>query len=426
MIAQLLKLDARVLRLGLVAVPVMVALLGWNQVLRPAWQTRQNAAAQLAATRQTIAELPARQAQAAALARETAALDRSLDAPDTTPTHIAGLLDGLARGTGVEMLPIFPGQDTEFEGLRETRYEVEASGGYPQLVAWLAAIETRLANVAIQEASFSRQTARDEVRLRAVLAPKAGGALLLDELTRDAALDFFVMYGSGAGLLGSPGQANYGAANAVLDALAHRRRACGLPGLCVDWGLFADVGLAAGAGRGERLAARGARGLTVEEAHALLPRLLADGAAQVGVVPLDVAAWTSLVPAVRGLMRLAPLVGVAAASGADDDLAAALADATDGRAPRVREALRRRVARVLRLAPDRLVDDVPLTGLGLDSLMGLELKHRLRRDAGVDVPMTELLRDMTVTRLAQIVRERAPGPAVAPTPTADAWTDIEL
>ena len=170
MIAQLLKLDARVLRLCLLAVPAMVALLGWNQVLRPAWQTRQSAAAQLAATRQTIAELPARQAQAAALAREAAALDRSLDAPDTAPTHIAGLLDGLARGTGVEMLPIFPGQDTEFESLHETRYEVEASGGYPQLVAWLSAIETRLANVAIQEASFSRQTARDEVRLRLRLA----------------------------------------------------------------------------------------------------------------------------------------------------------------------------------------------------------------------------------------------------------------
>ena len=267
---------------------------------------------------------------------------------------------------------------------------------------------------------------QDERRLRAVLAPKAGGALLLDELTRDLPIDLFVLYASGAGLLGSPGQAGYAAANAVLDAVAQRRRARGLPGLSVDWGLFADVGLAAGAGRGERLTARGGRSLEVAEAHALLPRLLADGAAQVGVVPLDVAAWTSLVPAVRGLARLALLVGAAPVGEADDDLAAALAEVSgERRAARVDEALRRRVARVLRLAPDRLDVTVPLIGLGLDSLMGLELKHRLKRDAGVEIAMTSLLRDTSVARLVQLVLAQTPGPA-ATASLPDAWTDIEL
>ena len=268
---------------------------------------------------------------------------------------------------------------------------------------------------------------QDERRLHAVLAPKAGGALLLDELTRDTPLDLFVLYASGAGLLGSPGQASYAAANAVLDAVAQRRRARGLPGLSVDWGLFAAVGLAAGAGRGERLTARGGRSLDVAEAHALLPGLLAAGAAQVGVVPLDVAAWTSLVPAVRGLARLAPLVGAAPVGEADDDLAAALAEASpERRAARVHDALRRRVARVLRLAPDRLDDAAPLIALGLDSLMGLELKHRLKRDAGVDVAMTSLLRDTSVARLVQLVLAHTPEPVPAAAPPPDAWTDIEL
>ena len=65
---------------------------------------------------------------------------------------------------------MFPGQQSEFEGMHETRYELEASGAYPQLAAWLAAIETRLGNVAIQEARFTRHPASDAIDLRLRLA----------------------------------------------------------------------------------------------------------------------------------------------------------------------------------------------------------------------------------------------------------------
>ena len=345
---------------------------------------------------------------------------------------IAGWL--AARGAGHLVLLGRAGVTTEAQRIAiaelsvpvtVARVDVAAREQLAPLLATIAASDRPLAGVvhAAGVLADGLLAGLDGERLRAVLAPKAGGALLLDELTRDAPLELFVLYASGAGLLGSPGQAGYAAANAVLDAVAQRRRARGLPALSVDWGLFADVGLAAAAGRGDRLAARGGRSLDVAEAHALLPMLLADGAAQVGVVPLDVAAWTSLIPAVLGLARLAPLIGAAPAT-ADDDLAAALADASAGRAGRVREALRRRVARVLRLAPDRLDDAAPLISLGLDSLMGLELKHRLKRDAGVDVAMTGLLRDTSVARLVELVLARTPEPAGAPPP--DAWTDIEL
>jgi NAD(P)-dependent dehydrogenase (short-subunit alcohol dehydrogenase family) len=76
-------------------------------------------------------------------------------------------------------------------------------------------------------------------RFTQVMGPKIGGASNLDALTRERALDFFVLFSSGSSLLGSPGQANYAAANAWMDALSHRRRAEGLPATAVSWVLGA-------------------------------------------------------------------------------------------------------------------------------------------------------------------------------------------
>ena len=85
----------------------------------------------------------------------------------------------------------------------------------------------------IDDAALASQ---DWPRFERVLRPKVGGALNLDRLTRVDRLDWFVMFSSAASLLGSPGQANYAAANTVLDIIAHQRRRLGRPALSVDWG----------------------------------------------------------------------------------------------------------------------------------------------------------------------------------------------
>jgi amino acid adenylation domain-containing protein len=76
-------------------------------------------------------------------------------------------------------------------------------------------------------------------------SPKALGAWHLHELTKTMALDFFVLFSSGVGILGNRGQANHGAANALLDAFAHYRQAAGLPALSINWGHWQRVGVAA-------------------------------------------------------------------------------------------------------------------------------------------------------------------------------------
>ena len=82
-------------------------------------------------------------------------------------------------------------------------------------------------------------------QFEAVMRPKILGVLNLDKFTRGRPLDFFVCLSAGAALLGSPGQCNYSAANAFMDGLAHARRMEGLPGLSINWGAWAEVGMAA-------------------------------------------------------------------------------------------------------------------------------------------------------------------------------------
>lgn len=166
----LLRLDPRVLRLLVVAVPAMLLLVGWGQLLRPAWHARQAAASLHASTRDAIADLPARRAQADELAKEISVLESRLDPPVSAPTRLPVLLESLATARGVELQPVFPGRNAEFEGLVETRYDIEASGSYPHLAAWLADVDVRLGNAGIIEARFTRQAHNDTVLLRLRLA----------------------------------------------------------------------------------------------------------------------------------------------------------------------------------------------------------------------------------------------------------------
>ena len=77
-----------------------------------------------------------------------------------------------------------------------------------------------------------------------VFRPKVRGAWNLHISTLDVPLDHFTLFGSAASVLGSPGQANYAAANAFLEALARYRRGTGRPAMCINWGAWASVGMA--------------------------------------------------------------------------------------------------------------------------------------------------------------------------------------
>jgi myxalamid-type polyketide synthase MxaB/epothilone polyketide synthase D len=259
------------------------------------------------------------------------------------------------------------------------------------------------------------------------------GAWNLHQATLDRDLDAFVLYSSVAATLGSPGQGNYMAGNAFLDALAHHRRGLGLPALSINWGAFSGAGRAAAqANRGERLAARGLAGMTPSEGERFLGELLELDTAQVTVARLDARQWIEFHPQIAGSSWLSELLRVSAvaakaAGGLRESLAAADPAA---RAELAVAFVRRQAAQVLRLDPERIDVHAPLKSLGVDSLMGLELRNRLEAALSLTLPATLIWSHPNVAALTANLLDRlgfgdAPAKATPPRPASAAGDHAE-
>ncbi|MFE3022063.1 type I polyketide synthase, partial [Streptomyces sp. NPDC059256] len=269
-------------------------------------------------------------------------------------------------------------------------------------------------------------TALTPERMSAVLRPKADAAWNLHDLTIGLPLTAFVLFSSVIATVGGPGQANYAAANAFLDALAERRRAEGLPAVSLGWGLWAETsGMTSRLTESDRARLRrgGIAAMESDEALALLDFALAAGRPTVVPVKLDLAALRAestesdgVVPAV--FRRLLPRTGRTAkrnpVSGAAV-LSRRLAGASPDERERVLlELVRAEVAGVLGLGePGLLEPDRALREQGLDSLTTVELRNRLGAATGIRLPTTVVFEHPTATALTRYIGERISGAAGA-------------
>ncbi|MDP1792586.1 MAG: SDR family NAD(P)-dependent oxidoreductase [Acidimicrobiales bacterium] len=260
-------------------------------------------------------------------------------------------------------------------------------------------------------------------QVTSVLAAKADGALLLDELTTGTPLDHFVLYASIASLLGARGQANHAAANAFLDALAHRRVAAGYPALSIDWGAWSEVGAAAERGVDKRVGEQGIGVITPEEGLAVLDLLLDRPSPQVGVSPVQ---WPVLLqrygaggppPYFAEVVDASHHLGATVAAPAVvSDLSARVAAASpERRTAMVLDFVRDQSAHVLALSASQVGDRVPLSDLGLDSLMAVELRNVLGAGLGLTrpIPATLVFDYPTVEAISSFLTEQLLGSSAA-------------
>jgi NAD(P)-dependent dehydrogenase (short-subunit alcohol dehydrogenase family)/acyl carrier protein len=280
---------------------------------------------------------------------------------------------------------------------------------------------------------------QDSGRWTAVLHGKAHGARHLHALTRDLPLDFFILYSAAGLLLGPAGQGPYAAANAELDALAHCRRAAGLPATSVAWGMWRDGGMAA------RMAARGGdvwsqRGLgwiPAAAGFAALEHLLSRGVTHAAVMPMDwnrflASGAASADPWFSGLAAKPrqPETGGSPASDAAGLVEQwRLAPAAQRRSLLLAHLLEKSLAVLGLDSSVKITEQTPLKEAGLDSLMAVELRNVLTRSVGRSLPATLLFDYPTLDALAgyllRILDLEVAGAAAGPTATQAAAAAVQ-
>jgi thioesterase domain-containing protein/acyl carrier protein len=253
-------------------------------------------------------------------------------------------------------------------------------------------------------------------RIDAVMRPKADAAWNLHQLTADADLESFVVFSALAATVGSPGQGNYAAANAYLDALAAYRRSRGLPAVSLAWGLWAgDTGITGrlSAGDQARMATVMAA-LSAEEGLALLDAAANRDeallvAAQFNMVTLRAGAQAGMLPVLLHNLFGAPARRMVKVGGPDrrgPALRERLAQVNEAGQERLLiDLVRSEVAAVLgHQSPEAVETDLSFLELGLDSLTAVEFRNRLNAVTGLRLPGSAAFDYPTATILARHLR----------------------
>ncbi len=242
--------------------------------------------------------------------------------------------------------------------------------------------------------------------LDAVLQGKVFGAFLLDRLAEELQweLDFFILFSSFSSILAGHGQANYAAANLFLDALAKERHQRGEPALSVNWGPWREVGFGAteeGMKAHQRMHAFGIETITPEQGFHILEDLLSQKEVQRGVIPIN---WQQVMD-VDPLLATSPFVEqvVAQVSRRDEaDLnnpeenSAGFSGALQGKSSDeqldiILQNIRGIIAGRLFVKPEDISTEKPLNTMGIDSLMVLEIKNRIRLRTGITITTEDIL-----------------------------------
>ncbi|AJC59432.1 type I polyketide synthase [Streptomyces sp. 769] len=316
---------------------------------------------------------------------------------------------------GIRHLVLVSRRGQDAPGAPELVRELEVRGAQVTVAACDAAVHTELATVLAAVPPAHPLTAVVHAagvlddgllatltpeRMDAVLRPKIDAALHLHELTRDGELSAFVLVSSASGILGPAGQGNYAAANAFLDALAHHRRAAGLPALSLASGLWAPAsGMTGHLGRAEmsRIQRAGIAPMSTVSGLTLINRALLLDQAVMAPIRLNDATLRATDPAtVLPILRhlACPTRRTSASlpetrSGGDGFAARLAALAPERRSTEVLDVLRSHAATVLGHSSLQDIDPVAtFNALGFDSLTAVELRNYLARSTGLRLPPT--------------------------------------
>ncbi|MCB1091269.1 MAG: SDR family NAD(P)-dependent oxidoreductase, partial [Verrucomicrobiae bacterium] len=247
----------------------------------------------------------------------------------------------------------------------------------------------------------------DREKFDKVLLPKMLGAWNLHQATLGLPLEHFICFSSFSAVIGAVKQSNYNAGNVFLDQIAHYRRSLGLPGLTFNWGALKGAGFVERNEKTQQYLEMVGLGATeMDETLALFSWGQPTDAVQLGAARVD---WTALArfsPSVGGTKMFAPVVPRTGGGGGESMAARILEAPSEKRMAMVEDLIAAQVGAVLGTEASRIDKDTPLTNLGLDSLMAIELVNRIEDKLGMAMPMGSVLNGPNIRDLSIPVLEK--------------------
>ncbi|MEO0648164.1 MAG: SDR family NAD(P)-dependent oxidoreductase, partial [Cyanobacteria bacterium J06650_10] len=262
-----------------------------------------------------------------------------------------------------------------------------------------------------------------------VMAAKVQGSWHLHQLTKNIALDHFVLFSSAASLISSAGQMNYAAANGYLDALAHLRHSENLPAVSINWGAWAEAGLAETDTVKARLTRSGIPLIEPEIGLSILNYILSstdESIKQIGVLPGEITNWmtgntqtalfSNLLP--KSIQQTANTT--ASNKPTKENIKTLLTNTEDSQRINIlRQHIKQQVAIVLGQEIHKLnSDNHTFDELGLDSLTAVELRNRLQTNLSSSLPATLIYDYPTIITLSEYLLQQLAIENNAPNPTA--------
>ncbi|GMK39956.1 polyketide synthase [Paenibacillus sp. CCS19] len=223
----------------------------------------------------------------------------------------------------------------------------------------------------------------DEQTWHSIIAPKIEGTVNLHRLLEDEPLDAFILFSSASTIIGSPMLSAYASGNAFLDAFAHYRQSLGMKATSINWGPWAEVGMASSYKQQDSHQFGALKLLQPEDGLRMLKRIAAYPHPQVSAVRY---AEETIQPE-------------------ESRASIAIAD-SDNQTADIESYLLQAVANTLRIQKDRVDPHISLLSLGFDSLLTMELKRKIDSAFRIQLPLVSLLQGPSIAKLGAIVQQQ--------------------
>jgi acyl carrier protein len=248
----------------------------------------------------------------------------------------------------------------------------------------------------------------DKDRFTRVMMPKIAGVLHLHKYSRDFPLDFFVNISSVSSIIGNPGQGNYVAANAFLDAFSHYRRALDLPATTINLGVLKEVGMVSRNENTERiLEGSGVKGLTTQNVLRALELVIKKKPVQIGIFDVDWQKWSGTYAKSKDSSRFKKLFQDKLdnkKSGKDTGIIHQILNLEEKQRQQFLEKLVvNELSKVIKLEPGKIELDRSIKFLGIDSIMAAEFVRKLIQVLKIEISPVAFLSGPSVREVAALI-----------------------